>query len=83
MKNSYERVEELRKKHPNESTSALCKRAKCSDAAYYSQRRKADAPKLGRPRGKYKKMTVEAQPSSDGLVRVLIGTPAQIREVLQ
>lgn len=80
--NAYEKVESLRKIHPNESTAALIKRARTSQSNYYRLSQKAKAT-TGKKRGrkpKYQRIETSAAPARQ--MAVVFGSPEQIREVL-
>lgn len=91
--NAFQKVEELRKKEPELSVAQAVTRAGVTSAAYYASRRNNDTKAPGRPRAlrQPKAAATVARPAAamiaaprndSGLVRVILGTPAQIREIL-
>lgn len=79
---AYEKVQALKKKFPDETITALIKKAGANAATYYGQKLKHEKGTPGKRA--YKKrsyMQIEAAPTPSNLT-VLIGTPDQIRQAL-
>lgn len=87
--NAYEKVEAIRAANPTLSTEALAKKAGVTRSSYYSSKSHVKVGKTAtkkKPSPTYKKIKLEAPPAkgpiATGNVAVVIGTPAQVREVL-
>jgi hypothetical protein len=76
---SYEKVEALRKQHPDVTDRILFKKAGVNASRYYFERKRAKGSATPNKRG-YQR--VEVVPAAPKQMAVVFGSPEQIREVL-
>lgn len=86
MKTNYDKVEALRKKHPDLALTDLCKKAGVSSASYYQMKAKREGrppppSSLSKAKRKAQKAATKApvkrrRPKADGVVTSLPAAPA-------
>jgi DNA-binding response OmpR family regulator len=84
----YARVEALREKHPDWTTTALIEKAGGAYGMYYKAKREIAKRTKAAPAKRYKRKAkthevMAAAPRALGSIPVLLCTPEQIREIFQ
>lgn len=88
-KEHYFTVQKYQKTHPDEKISKILKKLKIPSSQYYTSRKSVEGQKPRAKKAKnktkptYRKIKAPEAQAAQATVTVIVGTPEQVRQVLQ